>query len=323
MVFHRSTLTEWVGFVRFTETDPILVSAGYIACIVMFILALARLTDNTIRELRADIARPVRALEGALQFASFQRSDAESRLAGFWDHADEAFFIAYAGRTSGVALAAANPAFWRIAGRPEILGGADWKDFTAEEMKTLEARILRCARDGGSHTFMQPFRIGPDTRQCEIRLTASSTMREGSARSVTRRVFGIIRDVTQRSRDEAALAESRSQLRQAKAVAGIMPWRWTSGAGDLEWLDTIPETPESSGTVAGMRAVHPEDRDAMLRELNHALRTGKAANFKVRIRDGSDATRFHVGTRRYRRSCRCAFRDRRSGRYHRSQECRG
>jgi len=294
MAFHRSTLTEGTAVVRFAEPDPILISTGYVGGIVVFMLALAKAMDNTIRNLRADIAGPVRKLENALRFAAFRRNDAEARLAGFWDHAEDGLLIAHANREGDVSLAAANPAFWRIAGRPEAPGTADWVELAAHEARTLKAGIRRCAREGGSHAFIQSFDDAGHARECEVRLTASDAPH--GATSPVRRVFGIVRDVTQQTRSDAALAESRSQLRQARLVAGIVPWRWTSGMGDLEWLDQREGEPQEGTPSPGVRSVHPEDRDAMLLELNSALRTGRAARFDIRICDGTGALRFYVGS---------------------------
>lgn len=294
MAFHRSALTEGIAVVRFSEPDPILISAGYVGGIIVFMLALAKAMDNTIRNLRSDIASPVRTLEKALRFAAFRRSDAEARLAGFWDHAEDGLLIAHANRNGMVALAAANPAFWRIAGRTEAPGTADWMELHAQEANALKAGIHRCAREGGSHAFVQSFGYAGQARQCEVRLTASDA--PYGASSHVRRVFGIVRDISQQIRSDAALAESRSQLRQARSVAGIAPWRWTSGMGDLEWLDQREGEPQENSPPPGLRSVHPEDRDAMLLELNSALRSGRAARFEIRVRDGTGATRFYVGS---------------------------
>lgn len=294
MAFHRSALTEGTAVVRFVESDPILISAGYVVGIIAFMLALAKVMDSTIRHLRADIARPVRKLESALRFASFRRSDAEARLAGFWDHAEDGLLIAHASRDGNVALVAANPAFWRIAGRPEPPETADWMALAAQEAAALRAGIRRCGWEGGSATFIQSFGAAGHLRQCEVRLTASGAPH--GTPSPVRRVFGIVRDVTQQTRSDAALAESRGQLRQARSVAGIVPWRWTSGMGDLEWLDQPDGEPQGNIPLPGMRSVHPADRDTMLLELNSALRSGRAAHFEIRICDGTSALRFYVGS---------------------------
>jgi PAS domain S-box-containing protein len=295
MAFHRSTLTDWSAVIRFTETDPVLISAVYIVGISVFMLALARVMDNTLQKWRADIVRPVLSLETALQFASLHRSDAEARLAGFWDHAEDGMFIADADRRGSVSLAATNSTFWRIAQRHEHAEAGQMKDLLARDADSLNAQVLRCAWVGGSHTFIQHFGDDADIRQCEVRLTAadSDAAHKGLSANASCRIFGIVRDVTQTMRSEAALAESRSQLRQARAVAGIVTWRWTSGAGDLEWLDKAPDLLKSG---AAIRSVHPGDRERMLRELNHALRTGAAVNFEIRMRDATGATRFHVGS---------------------------
>lgn len=109
-------------------------------------------------------------------------------------------------------------------------------------------------------------------------------------------VLAMIRDVTERVRDQeqlrdhaAKLRESEAHLLQAQRIAKLGSWELTISDGSLHWSDQIYDIFEinkiqfANSFESFVERVHPEDRDDLLRA-QHAAVTGHARlDFEHRI----------------------------------------
>jgi len=91
---------------------------------------------------------------------------------------------------------------------------------------------------------------------------------------------GFITDITERKQDELILAESRARLESAQAQAHLGNWDSDMTTGEAQWsAETFrifghdPASFKASGK-AFFDAVHPEDREMVMRNGNEAARSG-------------------------------------------------
>lgn len=103
-------------------------------------------------------------------------------------------------------------------------------------------------------------------------------------------VCGIFRDVTQDRRDMDALAASEALLAEAQALAHLGNWNLDLTTGQANWsneeyrlLGYTPETTVASGDNF-MLAVHPEDREAVQREMQRAMSHKEAPPYQIEHR---------------------------------------
>ncbi|MCB4824973.1 PAS domain S-box protein [Roseicella aerolata] len=97
------------------------------------------------------------------------------------------------------------------------------------------------------------------------------------------RLHGVLRDVTDRKRTEAALRESEARLRLAQEVTGIGTWEWDPGTGENLWMPEkyalfgLDPARDGPMTYARLLAeiVHPGDHAKLKTALEKALATGE------------------------------------------------
>jgi PAS domain S-box-containing protein len=87
--------------------------------------------------------------------------------------------------------------------------------------------------------------------------------------------------------DEAARRDQ--QLRRAMEIARIGTWEWEVGANRVFWSEELYRIyglslEQFAGTIEAFSAqLHPEDREASLAVVRHALATGEPFDFRERI----------------------------------------
>ena len=186
-----------------------------------------------------------------------------------------------------------------IVGRPmDLLIPADRR---AEESETL-ARLRR----GERLEHFEAVRITKDGRSIDVATTASP-IRDGTGRIIG--ASRIIRDITQRRRDEEQLRDRERMLAQSQRMAHVGSWEleWDMLAdrhrGALRWSDECYRIfGYEPGQVAVnpdlfLRAVHPDDRDAVMAAVDQALRENRPYAIEHRITrpDGTERVVFEWG----------------------------
>jgi diguanylate cyclase (GGDEF)-like protein/PAS domain S-box-containing protein len=92
-----------------------------------------------------------------------------------------------------------------------------------------------------------------------------------------------------------AASDREEQLAEAQEVARLGSWRWELGTGDASWsselyqlLGISPADTTSSREAFNSR-VHPDDRDALMRDLRRAVEGGSryASDFRILLPDGT------------------------------------
>jgi len=84
-------------------------------------------------------------------------------------------------------------------------------------------------------------------------------------------------DVTERTRAEGEVHRSETSLKQAQAIAHLGNWDWNIVSNELAWSDEIYRIfglhPQQFGAtyIAFLERVHPDDRQAVIDAVNHAV----------------------------------------------------
>ena len=161
------------------------------------------------------------------------------------------------------------------------------------ERRQLLHRVLRAARD---NTVARSLSLDINTCSGKRRTVecSISAIRGDSDRTVGFR--GTLRDVTQRARDEATIAESEQVYRTMALATGQLVYDADFGTGGIYWLGAIEAVlgcaVEDAGRIdlAGWsERIHPEDRDAAVELLEQAQRQsgGYLAEYRFQRDDGT------------------------------------
>jgi len=106
---------------------------------------------------------------------------------------------------------------------------------------------------------------------------------------------GTLRDVTERARAEARIAESEQVYRTMALATGQLVYDADFATGAIRWLGAVeavlgcaPEAAERFDLDEWSRRIHPDDRDAALEGLERARREGRGylAEYRFRRDDG-------------------------------------
>lgn len=152
---------------------------------------------------------------------------------------------------------------------------------------TLQA-IEGALRTGQLHTF-EYTDPGDDPRQWEVRVVPCGDDE----------VLAIVRDVSEQRRAQEALRASEARYRIVAEQTGQVIYDYAVASGDIVWAGAIQAvtgfTTEEFARfdIKGWASLlHPEDRDAVLAELDRVLRMGGHFRVEYRIRraDGRYAT---------------------------------
>lgn len=94
-------------------------------------------------------------------------------------------------------------------------------------------------------------------------------------------VYTTLTDITEQKRSEVALRESETSLRKSQAIAHVGHWAWDTRSNRLFWSDEMhrifginPETFDGDLDTVIAQAIHPDDRDMVIRA-NEDVLSGK------------------------------------------------
>ncbi len=107
--------------------------------------------------------------------------------------------------------------------------------------------------------------------------------------------FGVVRDVTERHRSEAALADAHQRAALAVRGAGMGTWEHDLATLTVFWDEQMFRLRglEPDGLLApvgrGRELVHPDDREPVLAAWQESVRSGEPVSYEFRVRwpDGS------------------------------------
>jgi PAS domain S-box-containing protein len=100
---------------------------------------------------------------------------------------------------------------------------------------------------------------------------------------------GAVRDLTEQTLAQAALAESEARLREAEAMAHAGRWLWDVASDAVQWSEEMHRihgitASTFDGTLpAHLAAVHPDDVDALRAAMTAAIATGRSLDHEYRI----------------------------------------
>lgn len=291
LAFHRSDMTDWIFYVRYSERSPFITAACFAFFILIGATLFGLLANWALRRLITGDIKPVRALEQALQYAVFRRDDSENRLAMFREQLADGVFIVDYVSAGNLTLHDTNPAFWRIFEPCAKTGQSAWSDLAPSAAALLRSEIIRVIKSGDTAPFQRTIGCGAEARECEIRLGVSL-----SPQGTFWRVFGTVRDVTQAQRQYNALKESLARFREARDIAGITPWKWSFGDETLEWVrqddgneHSLPRPEQPSW------AIHPADLHEIQARLPAALQGMAPVHLEFRAIEPGHPDRYFIG----------------------------
>lgn len=185
--------------------------------------------------------------------------------------------------------------------RPEdVVGKTDEVIFPPEDIEAITNNDRSIMARGETDTFDETITLA-DGKKHEF-LVIKGPLRNRAGEIVG--IFGMSRDITERVRITDALRRSETRLAAAQRIARLGSWELVlrgfgnETAQDLWWSDEVYRIfGYEPGEVAASRnlflqAVHPADRDRVMRTVEQALHTGERYELEHRIilKDGSERT---------------------------------
>ncbi len=167
----------------------------------------------------------------------------------------------------------ANPAFGRLAGRPEaeLLGGTDFDLFEAEQARYFQERD-RAAIAAGGPVMNEEWVVSRDDGRRVLLETIKTPTFDGQGRLTG--VLGIARDITARRRAEGLVEKQGALLARTSTLAHVGGWEFDVETGAGAWTDEVarihdldPEVPTSAEIGLGFfRGPHRAVLERAIRE---------------------------------------------------------
>ncbi|WNG51290.1 PAS domain-containing protein [Archangium minus] len=161
-----------------------------------------------------------------------------------------------------------------------------------EERSLVAEALEQGLRAEGPYTFQFRGRWADGTVRC-YEVVGQTLREEGQPM----RMLGVVMDCTERARAQAALREAEERYRLASWATNDLLWDWNPSTGHIHWgeashtvLGYLPE--EMGGIHWWTEQVHPDDREMVLRNLEHAVESGGdswVGEYRFRRKDGTYA----------------------------------
>jgi PAS domain S-box-containing protein len=180
-----------------------------------------------------------------------------------------------------------NSRFCEIAGYlPDDIIGKTCEQITfANDWKAERVQMQRLLDGQVEHYSIEKRYVRLDGSFVWVNLTRS-IQRDDAGRP--EHFIVLVEDISERERVEEALRQSEEQLRVAATAAEIGMWHWTPGTSNVvvtaNWRRLFGVSEDATVTFETWRnALHPEDREPAVRELNAAAAEHREFNVEYRI----------------------------------------
>ncbi len=184
--------------------------------------------------------------------------------------------------------------------------GRHWLDLPLGLSETSRAELARAIAQAGAGC---PTRVDIESNnpRGERAITDASFSPLFDEQGVVREIVATSVDVTERRADEQRLRESLAELERnearladAQRIAEVGDWAWEVPTDELRWSDglyTIFGVPRDQplGLEVFLAAVHPDDRSAVLAEIQRALTSGESYEIEHRVLWPSGEVRHVLG----------------------------
>ncbi|QRK10285.1 PAS domain-containing protein [Archangium violaceum] len=160
-----------------------------------------------------------------------------------------------------------------------------------ERSRVIEA-LEQGGRAEGPYTFQFRGRWVDGTVRC-YEVVGQTLSEEGQPT----RMLGVVMDCTERARAQSALREAEERYRLASWATNDLLWDWNPSTDHIHWgeasLAVLGYLPEEMGGIGWWtEQVHPDDREMVLRNFEHAVESGGEAwlgEYRFRRKDGTYA----------------------------------
>ncbi|MDB5296063.1 MAG: sensor hybrid histidine kinase, partial [Phycisphaerales bacterium] len=187
----------------------------------------------------------------------------------------------------------ANQRYIEIVGYPpDEVVGLRVQDLTHPDDRAETAALVASGAATGREYAMEKRYIRKDGSAVWVAVSAG-VIRDAAGRPQS--IMGVVIDVSDRKRAEAALREGEERLRLGLDAGNTGTWDWDVASGRVTWSDRvygfhgIPKG-EFGGTLADFaRVVHSEDRERVQAAIHRSVETGSPyeVEFRVVHRDGA------------------------------------
>ncbi len=186
-----------------------------------------------------------------------------------------------------------NPSAQRALGctRKELLGKMLLTTFAPESQKGATQLLEQWRREGGRLEEAELTILSKSGERRAVLLTADRVLGPGGELICS--IF-VQKDITERKRLEEVARRNEAHLQEAQKLAKLGRWELDLRTSRLEWSQTIfdifelpPETFEAS-YEAFLEAIHPADKDLVMRAFAASLKSGEPYEIAHRLlmRDG-------------------------------------
>ncbi|MFY0572079.1 PAS domain-containing sensor histidine kinase [Archangium lansingense] len=161
--------------------------------------------------------------------------------------------------------------------------------YPGERARVAEAFVEgQCAESPFTFQFRGPRTNG--TQRC-FEVVGQSHREEGRPT----RMLGVVVDCTERERVQAALREAEERYRLVSWATNDVLWDWNPNGEYIHWGESsravFGYASEEMGGISWLRQqLHPEDREMVLRTLEHVVQSGGEswmAEYRFRRKDGT------------------------------------
>ena len=181
-----------------------------------------------------------------------------------------------------------NEQMFKITGRPQFLGGPTRDEWIYQIVHPDDrAAILSARAEITAETMSVEHECRIVRPDGEVRWLVNRARRE--KRDGTLMVFGVTIDVTERERAEAALRNVNERVALAARSVGMGTWEWDVTTGEAVWdeamfrLRGMEPQPHALNAAQRLAMTHPDDVDAVKRELREAAFNTHPTSYEFRV----------------------------------------